>query len=111
MAPQWGDPPGYLLLLEQGVDRSQHAELTRRIDEYLGQLNCEYANRLETSRLKPMAVHELPPGAWTTFRTARISRLGGSLEQYKHPCLVGKLEFIDSLLQRQPHAILATAGL
>jgi hypothetical protein len=109
MAPQWGDPPGYLLLVEQGTDRSRHAELVRRIDERLGELNCEYANRLETGRLKPLAVHELAPGAWAAYRAARISRLGGSLEQYKHPALSGKLEFVDNLLGRQSQTSLASA--
>jgi hypothetical protein len=110
VAPQWGDPPGYLLLVEQGIDRAKHAELARRIDEHLGRLNCEYANRLETGRLKPLAVHELSPGTWASYRASRISRLGGSLEQYKHPCLVGKLEFVDTLLGRATPARLASTA-
>jgi hypothetical protein len=110
VAPQWGDPPGYVLLIERGLDRANYAELTRRIDAYLARLNCEYANRLETRRLRPLEVYELPPGTWNAYRSAKIERLGGSLEQYKHPGLVGDMQFIDNLPRREPHWRFVTTG-
>jgi hypothetical protein len=110
VAPRWGDPPGYVLLIEPGVDRQRHRELARAIDRNLGQLNFEYGNRLETHRLRPLMVREIPAGTWTAYRSARIARLGGSLEQYKHPCLVSDLDFIDKLDELDTHASLAASG-
>lgn len=97
VAPKWGDPPGYYLLIEPGIATEQHRRLARVIDTHMGQLNCEYGNRLETGRLRPLVVRELPAGTWAAYRSARIARLGGSLEQYKHPCLVSDLDFIKKL--------------
>jgi hypothetical protein len=97
VAPKWGDPPGYYLLIEPGIAAEQHRSLARVIDRHLGQLNCEYGNRLETGRLRPLVVREIPAGTWAAYRSARIGRLGGSLEQYKHPCLVSDLDFIKKL--------------
>jgi hypothetical protein len=107
IAPRWGDPPGYVLLMEPGIDRQKHRALARAIDRHLGQLNFEYANRIETHRLRPLVVHEIPAGMWAAYRSARIGRLGGSLEQYKHPCLVSDLDFIDKLKDLEAHAGLA----
>lgn len=99
-APTWGDPPGYVLLLESGGEYAHQAQLARRVDEHLARINCEYANRLETGRLRPLCVQEVPPGTWSAIREERVSRLGGSLEQYKHPYLVHDLQFIEGLLSR-----------
>ena len=107
IAPRWGDPPGYWLLMEPSIDADRHRELARAIDTRLGELNCEYANRLETRRLLPLVVKELPVGTWATFRSGRIGRMGGSLEQYKHPALVGDLKFVDKLLSAESRAALA----
>ena len=60
--------------------------------------NCEYANRRRPAGLGPLRIREIPPGTWDAFRQRRISRVGGSLEQYKHPCLANDLGFIERLL-------------
>ena len=39
----------------------------------------------------------LPDGTWTAFSKSRRKNSGGSLEQYKHPCLVPDLEFGSKL--------------
>jgi hypothetical protein len=98
LAPVFGDPPGYVLLVEAGHGGRNPQELACYIDLRLAHWNCEYANRRETGRLAQVAIREIPPGAWSSFLLHRISRLGGSLEQYKHPCLVHDLGFIEQLL-------------
>jgi hypothetical protein len=98
LAPAFGDPPGYVLLIERGHCGSDPDILARCVDRQLARWNCEYANRRETGRLAAAAIREIPPGAWNAFRQKRISRIGGSLEQYKHPCLVNDLGFIERLL-------------
>ena len=97
VAPMFSDPPGYLLLVEEGACSNQGYELSRRIDEVLVELNCEYAHKLKTGRLRSISIREIAPGTWTAFRRWRIDRQGGSIEQYKHPCLVSDLQFIDKL--------------
>ena len=72
-------------------------------------MNCEYGNRLETGRLRPLVVRELPAGTWSAYRSTRIDRLGGSLEQYKHPCLVSDLDFIKTLHDLESSARLAAS--
>jgi hypothetical protein len=109
IAPRWGDPPGYELLVEEGIDREHHQALARAIDRHLGQLNCEYGNRLETGRLRPLAVRELPSGTWSVYRSTKIGRVGGSLEQYKHPCLTCDLEFVAKLRRLESHSRLAAS--
>lgn len=97
VAPEWGDPPGYVLLVEPSAASDRGEELARRIDEHLGRLNFEYAQRLESARLRPLALRPIPPGAWAAFRAARLARRGGSLEQYKHPCLANDVAFVETV--------------
>jgi hypothetical protein len=98
LAPVMGERPGYVLLLEPGPHAGKESELARRVETQLVRANCEYANRLETRRLAPLSVRDIPPGAWFAFRAARIADRG-NLEEYKHPCLVGDLTFVDRLLR------------
>ena len=102
VAPVFGDPPGYELLLEEGIVGDLAAELAQRVDAELAQLNCEYANRLETGRLHPLSIQQLPRGTWTAYREAKIAQFGGSLEQYKHPCLVSDVHFAELLRKLKP---------
>ena len=102
VAPQWGDPPGYVLLMEPGPYTSRREELAGRIDGLLGQLNMEYADRIETRRLRPMSIQTIPAGSWDAFRRDRLTR-GGSIEQYKHPCLINDFSFIKKLHEIVAH--------
>jgi hypothetical protein len=102
LAPEWGEVPRYLLLTEPGEHHEQAAALARGIDLRLVKLNREYADRRQTGRLGPPELVPLRPGTWSAFRRARIARPGGSLEQYKHPCLVGDLTFVDQLAALEP---------
>ena len=97
LAPVWGDPPAYRLLLEPGPHNGRERELIARVEQNLRELNCEYDNRLETHRLKPLELLEVPPGTWAEFRARRRAR-SGNPEQYKHPYLANDLQFIDELL-------------
>lgn len=110
VAPKWGDPPGYVLIMEPGLDADQKRRLARAIDGHLSKLNVEYANRLETGRLLPLTIREIPTGGWAAYRSQRIGRLGGSLEQYKHPCLVSDLEFLNRVKNLQPAGALISGG-
>ena len=97
VAPAFGDPPGYVLLLESRVGSGRERELVRSIDEHLAKMNCEYAERVHSGRLRSLSLRQVPPGTWESLRQERISRLGGSVEQYKHPCLINDLSAIERL--------------
>ncbi|QGJ72035.1 GH3 auxin-responsive promoter [Planctomycetales bacterium 10988] len=97
MAPEWGDPPGYVLLLEPGFPQSSYSHLAETIDQHLSKLNVEYEDRLNTNRLRPLRIEEVPEGTWNSMREGKLRQKGGSLEQYKHPCLATSLDFLDSI--------------
>ena len=118
LAPVWDDPPGYLLLLEPGPHSGRERELTARVEANLRRLNCEYDNRLETHRLKPLQLFDIPSGTWADFRARRRQR-SGNPEQYKHPYLANSIEFVGQLLnpgqstsdtQARPSAAVSTSS-
>lgn len=98
VAPVWGDPPGYRLLVEQhDLPTPAAAErLCALADASLQTLNVEYGEKRQTGRLTALAPVLLPPGTWNRFGRSRQSKLGGSVEQYKHPCLVPDLKFCET---------------
>ncbi len=97
IAPVFGDPPGYDLLLEGKISAESKGSLLRCVDGHLARLNLEYAERLGSGRLRPLSLREVPPGTWERLRTMRISKVGGSVEQYKHPCLLNDLGAVEQI--------------
>ena len=69
------------------------------IDEQLSAMNLEYADRVKSHRLRPLAVRQVPDGAWRAFRQSKLGIRSGSIEQYKHPCLTSDLDFAEKLLR------------
>lgn len=102
ISPIWQEPPFYRLHLEQS--EVPHAglqnQLAAAVDAELGRHNCEYGEKRGTGRLAPLQLQPLPEGTWKRFVRHRQSRLGGSVEQYKHPCLSPDLNFSDTLIQQ-----------
>jgi len=97
LIPSWGDPPGYRLMLEQrelpsAAQNSSGGGFEARLDERLCELNYEYRDKRSTSRLAPVRILALKDGSWTAFARERQQKLGGTIEQYKHPCLLPNLE-------------------
>lgn len=116
ISPIWGDPPRYRIHLEPGpLATSQFAAV---VDHELQRQNVEYRDKRRSARLDPLELCVLPQGSWKRFARARQSRLGGSLEQYKHPCLSPDLEFSNRLLRehtghsefQQPHFLTQPAA-
>jgi len=102
LAPIWAEPPFYRLHLE--ANDLPHAalapQLAAAVDRELGLLNCEYAEKRGTGRLSPLEVCAMPEGTWQRFVRHRQSRLGGSVEQYKHPCLSPDVKFSSQLIEK-----------
>ncbi len=103
VAPEWGTPPRYLLLTERGAttsgptapDAAKSVALAIRVDRRLQELNCEYREKRETGRLASLEARTIPVGSWKRLCEERTTRVGGSVEQYKHPCLVPDVRFVE----------------
>lgn len=100
VAPCWDDElPYYGLFVERrdlaGDEQATH--LLSRVEHHLRTLNIEYDSKRETLRLGPLRLCWLPHGAWRRFDHQRLEASGGTLEQYKHPCLVAHLDFAKQL--------------
>lgn len=100
LAPVWDDrAPYYGLFLEEPdcVSAPAVRAFLAAYDSVLGELNIEYAAKRESGRLGPVRVHVVPGGTWAAWDRERLSRTGGSPEQYKRPCLMGDLGFAATM--------------
>lgn len=100
VAPCWHDEQPYYGLFVEGSDlatREQGLRLAAMLDRRLALLNVEYESKRASLRLGPMRLKVLPSGAWREWDANRLARTGGTMEQYKHPCLIPDPEFYKSL--------------
>jgi hypothetical protein len=100
LAPCWDDTlPYYALLLEQDdVGQNGQADhFVSLLDQRLAEKNDEYAAKRASARLGNIRLELLPSGTWHHWDRQRLVRTGGSLEQYKHPCLIPDPKFRESL--------------
>lgn len=99
--PVWGEPPWYQLAVEQGDLPSPESglRLAEHVDERLQEVNCEYREKRLSGRLAALRCLPLPPGTWEEFARQRQQQTGGSVEQYKHPCLIPDLETSSAFLR------------
>jgi hypothetical protein len=96
LAPCWAEErPYYGLFVERGdvAGREQGLRLAGGLDRRLMQGNVEYAAKRGSERLGPVRLQVLPAGTWLRWDRDRLARTGGATEQYKHPCLIGDLDF------------------
>jgi hypothetical protein len=98
LAPSIGDPASYALLIETPLDEETKRRLAASVDDNLSKANCEYEDRLETGRLGPATVREIPHGTWQALRERALARRGASFEQFKHPFLTNKQDFLREIL-------------
>ena len=96
LAPIMEDKPRYLLLVESHVHRGRRNELAHEVQIRLEKLNEEYAEKCASGRLLPIEVCELPAGTWNNLRQDKTAQRG-NFEEYKQPCLIGDLSFVERL--------------
>jgi hypothetical protein len=101
LAPIIEGKPGYLLLIEPHVHRGRDAELARRVQFNLQRVNEEYLEKCASERLSPVQIGLVPAGTWDAMRCEKTSQRG-NFEEYKHPCLVGDMEFARRLRPTYP---------
>ena len=101
--PSWGDPPHYHLLIEEGdASPGLALRLAAEVEARLGVVNLEYENKRATLRLGPIRAFRISAGSWDDFRRRRLSSSGGTVEQYKQPCLLSDLRAIDAFRPTGP---------
>ena len=91
--------PYYGLFVERGdlTNRRPGPPLDPGVRPAPAAANIEYAAKRESRRLGPMRLQILPTGAWQKWDRQRLARTGGTLEQYKHPCLISDPKFRESM--------------
>jgi hypothetical protein len=100
VAPCWDENrPYYGLFVESGDlrDPALGRQVAEALDRRLSADNDEYASKRDSQRLDMVRVQLLAPGTWQQWERQRLARTGGTLEQYKHPCLIGDLKFRDTM--------------
>jgi hypothetical protein len=100
LAPCWHEEtPYYGLFVERGdvPSREQGLQLATAVDRRLRELNIEYASKRESLRLGAIRLQLLGERAWQQWDGQRLQRIGGTLEQYKHPCLIADLKFRETI--------------
>ena len=100
LAPCWHDDlPYYGLFVERDdfAQPQQARQLAEALDRQMGKCNIEYQSKRDSLRLGPVRVEWLPPGTWQRWDRDRQTKSGGTLEQYKHPCLIGDPHFRDTM--------------
>lgn len=100
VAPCWDEQmPYYGLFIERCdlASREDGVQLAKALEKRLAEINIEYASKRETRRLGPMRLFILPAETWHQWDRQRLARTGGTLEQYKHPCLIPDPKFRDSI--------------
>lgn len=96
LTPVWGQPPAYQLYIGCSSEHDAAkvgAALAAAVDAALQRLNCEYHEKRSTDRLGALSCELLPAEIWQQFTNNRLAASGGSVEQYKHPCLVPDPDF------------------
>lgn len=100
VAPCWDEVQPYYALFLEEQDALNPALLKRfvtALDLALGENNIEYEAKRTSGRLGALRVHLLPTGTWAQWDRDRVTKTGGSPEQYKHPCLIGDVNFRDTM--------------
>ncbi len=100
LAPCWNDDmPYYGLFVERGdlAGREEGLRLAETLDRRLTEVNVEYAAKRESRRLGPVRLQLLPTSTWQQWDRQRLAHTGGTLEQYKHPCLIADPKFRASI--------------
>jgi hypothetical protein len=100
LAPVWDDAqPYYGLFIERGdaLDSDAGPTFLRGLERSLREHNSEYESKRDSGRLGPVRLMVLPPGFWQQWDRDRLRQSGGVAEQYKHPCLLGDVNFRASV--------------
>lgn len=98
MMDRYQNKPRYMLLMEPTTHAGKATQLAKLVEKNLNEINFEYREKSQSGRLLPAQVLELRPGTWDALRKHRTAERG-NFEEYKHPCLVGQLDYLEQLAE------------
>jgi hypothetical protein len=102
LAPSWGTPPRYLLLLEtdgRPLDDAEGRALIGRVERALAAANAEYERKRQTLRLAPLGLLLLEPGELDRY-VARLVAGGREPARLKTPRVTMDLELAKTFRGR-----------
>jgi len=100
VAPVWDEArPYYAVFVEEpdAADDGRLNVLLTAFEKRLAEGNTEYEAKRDSRRLGPVRAAVIPAGGLAAFDRDRLSKTGGSPEQYKRPCLMGDVAFAQSM--------------
>lgn len=83
----WGDPPYYVLTIEQSAAGDHTGQLATLFDECLRRLNIEYEAKRASHRLGPVQLRQVAAGFFRDDDLKKLAATGRS-EQYKRKFLL-----------------------
>lgn len=97
------EQPYYSLFVEQGdlSDLALGRRLAEQLDARLRQRNIEYDSKRESQRLAAVRLEVVRTGFWLHWDRQRLLKTGGTLEQYKHPCLINDPHFHEYMIREE----------
>jgi hypothetical protein len=101
LAPCWHDETPYYGLYIEHTDlatREVGLRLAELLDRRLRDVNLEYDSKRQSLRLGPIRLQMLAGGSWEQWDRQRLEQTGGTLEQYKHPCLIADPKFRETIV-------------
>ncbi len=105
LAPVWNNgSPYYGLFLEEQDTRDSVllSQFVKALEEALTENNIEYEAKRSSGRLGPVQAVVVPQGFWHRWDLEQLGKRGGSPEQYKHPCLIGDVNFAEQFTPQTP---------
>ncbi len=93
------EQPYYGLFVERGDldDPAMGHRLAERLDAHLRSINSEYDSKRASERLGAIRLEPVRTGFWQQWDRLRLRKTGGTLEQYKHPCLINDPQFREHM--------------
>lgn len=97
MMPSQAIPRSYTLFIEEGCAYADwiEANFLPCLDKQLGKENFIYQEHREALKLGPLQLKLLPPRTIQEWHSQRLIKSGGSIEQFKPPCLIDDAKRYD----------------
>ncbi len=100
VAPQWGEPPNYVLLVEEDVSVGKNvwARFTYCVEQELQKLNPEYQSKRVSLRLADLELRHVPRGTFQKRDLQTQQERCGRQEQFKPSFLSNDLNYLKEVV-------------
>lgn len=97
LAPLWGEPPNYCLVVEENftIEDSRWETFLKCMERELLKSNPEYRSKRESGRLGAPTIRQVPAGTFKERDAQILKKRTGRFEQYKPSFLSNDLQFLE----------------